>query len=470
MKAHRLAIVVLGLAIAGPWHVFGAAEQLTLSEAIGWALEQNAALEARREAVHGQRLAQDEARARRWPEVGLTTNLQHHSEPVLIGPIHEAGSSPPFDDDVASAALRLSLPLYLGGRLAAGETLAREQHVGALADLDREAQDLVYNVVATYAKALDRRSVLAALELRIRSLESEAERIAKEVGQGRAAPLNKVRVETQLSEARHEQVAERQRMEDARTVLAALLGTTTALPPLAPLKRLKLELPRTAEAAVASARSRSPAVREAQAREAASAAGLEMARSERRPQVRFHSELERITGLNAGDAENNWRVGVVLEVPLFDGGVRRKRVAQAEIGRQIGALRVQSMRTAVAAEAQQAFRAVQTAGSRINVAEQAMQESEEALRIEMLRYRHGASTVTELLSAEAAHWSATTRLHAARYDLLTAQVRLLRATGELDGEAIRDAASGQQQADVPLVQTSRRLAVAEPGPVQENAQ
>jgi outer membrane protein TolC len=61
-------------------------------------------------------------------------------------------------------------------------------------------------------------------------------------------------------------------------------------------------------------------------------------------------------------------------------------------------------------------------------------EAGEALRVETFKFRNGASTVTDLLAAEAALWTTTANRIQAEYNIVVEQARLLLAIGSLESD------------------------------------
>ena len=155
-----------------------------------------------------------------------------------------------------------------------------------------------------------------------------------------------------------------------------------------------------------------------------------IARGERLPQINLVAKAQESAG---GDWEgyDDWQMGVQLSMPLFDGDIRKRRVEQAGLEQRQNALQQEDARNRIASEIEQAFGALSEARARLEAATQGETEASEALRIETLRYHSGENTITDLLGAESALWSATASRLQAGYDITVSQARLLRATGEL---------------------------------------
>ncbi len=408
-----------------------AAGTLTLGEAMQRALERNPALKSHELEVEKQELEKEVARGQRLPRVDLNAGYTRHAYPTLVTPIREAGTFPALDRNIASIGVALSMPLYTGGRLVAGESLAQHNRDAAAHALRSAGQDLLFNVTATYTKALHLRDLQKAAQARIRALEAEEAYLVRRLAEGRAAKLELTRLQTQLSQARHDLLAIEQGERDALTLLAALLGESGRLPQLSDLTPISTVPAASAEEALARARRQHPELLRARSLEKAASANVDIAKGEQRPQLSLVASAQESAAAGDWDAYSSGQLGVQLAVPLFDGSIRKNRVAQARLERRKSELLVAQAADQVSSEVLQAAGAVDESRARLGVAAQGEREADEALAIETLRYQQGESTVTDLLGAEAALWSARVNRLQASYDAVASDARLLRATGEL---------------------------------------
>lgn len=419
-----------------------AAEPLSLARAIERALAANPTLHGHEAAVRKQALESDIARGQRWPKLDLNASYTHNAYPTLVTPIREPGVFPPLDRDISTVGLALSLPLYAGGKLVAAESLASHDREAATEALRGARQDLLFNVTATYTKALHLRDLQTAAAARVRSLEAEEAHIAQRLAQGRAAKLELIRLQTQLSQARHDLLVATQGERDALSLLAALMGTRDPLPSLVDVAPTRIALPQSRDEALGKALDRRPDLLRAQALAKAANDQVAIAKGERKPQINLIAKAQESAG-------SDWRgyddalIGVQMTVPLFDASIRRNRVAQAELERSRSELQVEQTLNELTAEVEQALGAVTESRARLDVARQSEVEAGEALRIESARYANGESTITDLLSAEAALWGARVQRLQAGYDITTSQARVLRAIGELSPGSFASAAEAR---------------------------
>ena len=131
------------------------------------------------------------------------------------------------------------------------------------------------------------------------------------------------------------------------------------------------------------------------------------------------------------DDDEFWMAGVSLQWNVFDGGRSRKHAAALDS--RAAAVRHQraDLDTLVALQVRQAWNDRGEAQNRIAVAEGAVEQANENLRVVRNRYQAGASTNVEVLEAEALREQSLSNLDDARYELVLAKLRLARATGNL---------------------------------------
>jgi outer membrane protein TolC len=124
-------------------------------------------------------------------------------------------------------------------------------------------------------------------------------------------------------------------------------------------------------------------------------------------------------------------VGVVVEWNCFDGGRRgNQSLALEQQARAVGR-NLAEAKSIVALDVRQAWLDMQETRQRIQVAHQAIAQAEENLRVVRERFNMGAGTNTEVLDAEYLRVESRYDLNQSVYDAAAADVRLLRATGDL---------------------------------------
>ncbi len=420
------------------------AAALSLPQALNQALQNNPGIERQRQQVQSEQLEKSVAEARHFPELELQAGITHYSEPTLVWPIHERGEFPPFDEDIANVGVNLRLPLYMGGKLVAAVNLAEKLIRSAEWQLQASQQELIFNIVSAYGKTLQLQQLRNAMQYRIVRLVAQHKDARERLRLGRVAELDVARIKTRLTEAHYEMAAMQQGVSNSLQLLATLMGSHEVPDGLDELPEVifssSTSLAQWNEQALAS----HPALHRAQIGIDAADERVDIARSERRPQLNLVGS-SRYLESSRGEGQDEWQVGLQLSLPLYDGSARSDRVSQAVIARQMAQLEVQELRDNLRFQVSEAYSAVTTGALQLTVAGQGLREAEEVLRIETLRYQTGASTITDLLGAEADLWNARAKQMQAHYDLIISKSRLLKTAGLLKPESFSPGTPQQRE-------------------------
>lgn len=121
-----------------------------------------------------------------------------------------------------------------------------------------------------------------------------------------------------------------------------------------------------------------------------------------------------------GSGSGDWTVGIGVRWNILRGWAGPGEVARAKAQRDAAEARAEAASRQAAVEVRSAERLLEAARQRVVVAESAAREAGEALAQARLRYRTGASAITELLDVQTAATNTTLNLLAARRDLLVA--------------------------------------------------
>jgi outer membrane protein len=119
-----------------------------------------------------------------------------------------------------------------------------------------------------------------------------------------------------------------------------------------------------------------------------------------------------------------WSLSLSLSYPIFNGFQREAGIVQADANLVSSQAKLRDARLALDANLTQAFTALEAAGSQIDVARTSVAAAQENLRMQRERYRLGASTIVDLLTAEVALNQAEVVLVQARYNYLVARAQI----------------------------------------------
>ncbi|MBI5588884.1 MAG: TolC family protein [Deltaproteobacteria bacterium] len=417
---------------------------LTISDAIQLADKQNPKIKAALSQVTAadQRITQAESGF--LPQVFFTETYSNTNNPMWAFGNRlnqEIITQPDFNPDRLNhpdsisnfnSALSMEWSVYQGGQTRIGVNQAK---------LDREAQDFFLKrtrqeVIATAATAYAG-MVLAYHHLDViqKSLETarvHLEMIRKRYENGLAVKSDLLRTQVHIAELDQDRIQAESRISMALSALNAAMGVpgdsywqlSTGLvkgePVLGPIDEW-----------IGMAQSHRPDMQYLQLQEKIAEDEVQKSRAAHLPNINLIGSYE----LNSPDFRNSgdsYTVGAMMRVNLYSGDRMSAKTRESEAMLS----RIRAMRNDMAAgievQARQAFLQAQSAWNRIFVAEAAVSQSEEGLRIVRDRYENGLLTLVSLLDAEVALQSAQTNRYRSLHDYLAARIQLSLAAGTLD--------------------------------------
>ena len=359
-------------------------------------------LEELRAAMAEAAAAADEAAARRLPALGLGATYRYASESmeseISLAPGLPSRTLSFGDGHVADVNLALSLPLYTGGELSGTAAAAAAGSRAAALRAAAAAEDLGLAVRRAFYAALGRESQLAAAELAAARLRRHVDEVAGALAAGAASEEMRLRAVTRLREAEQR----RTRAAAARDSAGVTLGRLVGLAGETVLPAGDLAASLFEDGVVPAAVGERPDLAALQAERARQDHLAAAARGRLLP--RIGGELAAHYGRPGVDQlTNDWMsyatAGVSLDWPLWDGGARSRRAAQAAARSLQAAARHRDLQEAVAAA--NAAARLDLAASREEL-DRATERAELARRIGELvgaRYERADASESEYLDA-----------------------------------------------------------------------
>lgn len=175
------------------------------------------------------------------------------------------------------------------------------------------------------------------------------------------------------------------------------------------------DLPLSLEEATAELKARGPELRAARAQERSAGAALAAEREAYLPALVVTATTGAYDSEYFPSALKRSQLAVALSWPLWDGGKRELAVARASAQRDVArAVRAERER-ATAEQMAEAYNGYVTARAGIELARTGVAVSSENYRVQLARYREGASTILDLLEAQVALSEAEAELVRSRY-------------------------------------------------------
>lgn len=334
-----------------------------------------------------------------------------------------------FEFSEGFGGLDISYELDLLGGARAGRRAAFARTMAAAFDLD--AIRLV--VEAEVSRAFVRHAVLAErIDLLDRNIGQAREleriiRVRRNAGEATRVDLGLQTMQVRALEAERLRLAEALvRTRNAMAVLAGAEAPGFAMPETA-LARLRV--PRIAPGQPAELLVRRPDIRAAEARIAAAAGDVHLARAAFLPRIRLSAAALGEAASLGGPLGVTASIGADLLAPIFNRGRIRGdfRAAQASQAESVELYRGALL--AALAEAEDALAAVQHSAAREALLEDIVAEAETTSRLARRQYLEGEIDLQRVLSAEELLVRASDARALARQERLEAAIDLYRALG-----------------------------------------
>lgn len=135
-----------------------------------------------------------------------------------------------------------------------------------------------------------------------------------------------------------------------------------------------------------------------------------------------------------GDVQNSWNAGIMLTLPLFQGGLTKGRVGEARANLLALEAQRDAMKQSILLEVNQAFADIESAAARVDVMEMTLEKARENLDIAQGRYKAGVGPYIEVTDAQLSSVNSETDHIKALYDYHLAIAQLLKAMGKTSTE------------------------------------
>jgi outer membrane protein TolC len=344
-----------------------------------------------------------------------------------------------FSRDFFAADLVVTMPLFTGGRITSEIKAAELLQRAAEHRLARTREELVFNVSSVFFAILAQREVIGSLEFSRKALQEHHKRVQDLIDAQKAAKVDLLRTEVRLADLEQQLVRERNVLAIQQRVLANLLGLKKAgqsVDPAGELALAEATVP-PADEALRRALSDRPDYLAARSALEAQAKAVDAARAGHWPTVALQGAYGGRWAAGATDhpsgtdtADDVGRVGVVVDVPVFEGGRIEARVRQEKALLAAAQERLRRLELQVQLDIETAVLNIGSAAQRVKATEKAIEQAQESLRIEREKYDLGKGSITDVLDAQSALLDSQTNYYRALADHNVASAQLRLAVGE----------------------------------------
>lgn len=425
-----------------------AQDSLSLRDAVRLSLRENKAMASTAAAIRASESRISEARSGMLPKVNYSESYARSDNPVFvfsslltqhqfgvdnfgIGPLNR----PDFLNNFQSQ-LTVDQPLYDAGQTRNAIKSAELSQKMTGEEQRRIQMEVIGATARAYYGAVLAAGLLKAAEQAVVSAEADLKRAASVRDAGMSTDADVLSIRVHLAAVNEQRINRAADLEVAKAALNDALGLPLDTPhtlttPLAVLALPDMPL----EGLERSAASTRPEARETHLATNLAQTQADGARGAMLPQVSVRGafEADRQRFVDRGGA--NWLAAISLRWNLFNGSADKARIAETSQLVKRAESDEQRTDSAVRLEVRRAYAGLKAAQQRIEVAQAAVAEAEESLRITQNRYQAGMNNVTDLLRTETAVLESRTRYLAAIHDQRVAATMLELAAGLLNADS-----------------------------------
>ncbi len=417
---NRAAVITAGLIFLQQTLAFAAPIELSLQESIEYALKNNPSIQIANEDKKKSQFSVGETKAGKIPTVSLSSGYDYSG--------NYSGANKPGS---LKNSLSMNWNLYSGG---ATEAKIEQAELGVrTADLNVEKtkQQLILDATTYYYSVLETKNMRAVNEESVNNLKAHLNIVQAKYQEGVSAKSEVLRSEVEVANAEQNLIKAQNQYELAVANLLTIMNMDAGTE-----VQLKGELTyqadtRTLDEAIARAKQNRPEIIQAQVSVDSAKKGIEIAESNKRPTVSMSASTGWNDAVLPGD-KDGWSVGAKASWNIFDAGVTKSRINQAESSVAKAKLQAEQTMDSIEQEVRQSYLNMKEAEKRLSTTEVTVNKAQEDLYIAQETYKAGVSTNLDVFDAQLAFTQAKTNHVQALYDYNVNKAKLDKAMGVKD--------------------------------------
>ena len=443
-----LAALALWLLFAVPARAASpTATPLTLPDAIAIALQHGLEHQLAQDETRQTQAAVQQTKAALYPQVSFTEAALLGDDPVYVFGSHlRQARFTTADFALPSLNTPNAVDNFItrrSGNWVVFDSFARIEHIhqaraqqaAAQKALAHADQELIARTITAYTNWVLARQLERLAQQTVNTAAALAHSSEARLQAGTTVAADAMAANVNLAMRQQAWLDAQSQTEIARAQLEAILGVdlSATQQPVPDLSTPSLALPSLQQAEEQALQHRT----DMQASNYALASqtfGVRGAKAAFGPSIHVFGDYEADKPSLVSGGNTNWMIGAEFRMNLFD-RTQAAELAAANAQKSIALDQQRSLHTAVLLEVRQAYFSAMAAEKMLAVAQSAIAQAQESLRITQNRYDAGLTTITELLRAEDAARLSRTNYWQAVAHSLTAQTELELATGTLSTQS-----------------------------------
>lgn len=421
-----------------------ATQSLSVSDAVQLAMENSPYLKAVQQQSAAEETRASEARSYRMPTVDLNAAYLRTNSPMEVFALelsqetfsmadffaNDPNHPAPITD--AMTQLRVSQPLYMGGRITAGIRAGEKMGEAGTHQLDRAEQTVIFNTRTAYLDVILADRYVELMKQMVDTVSQHVNRAEAFFETGFIMEADLLQARIALSDVQQKQIS----AENNASIARSYLNNTMGVPQdrnftLTDTFKLEKSKPVNLNKRITNGLDERPDLLAMQAKTEAARYNIDIEKAGFKPRVFLIGELNYHDSDFGGFDGESFKLMAMASFNIFNGKRTRAKVDRARAQSASATQLLKQMEQGVILQIRRAHAQVEEAKKRYAVAKLACEQALENLRIREARYQQGVERTTDLLDADVAYERAATRRLQAKFDYLKAREALDYATGEI---------------------------------------
>jgi outer membrane protein len=416
---------------------------LGLTQAVEAALENHPLVRSARLGIEQASNRTSEARAELAPKIRVSETLTRGNNPVFVfGSLLEQGrfgpqnfALPALNNPESTTNLRTALsatvPVFDGMKTAARIAQSRIGNDQALRQKENVEQRVRFEVIDDYFAVLVADATLNVASEAVRMADSDVRRARDRLDAGLAVESDLLGAQVQLAEFKQQRIQAAGDIATARALLNVAMGLPSNSRQTLTVQLLKKKFDvAEPDELVERALLHRVDFQQAESGIALAERRVSERRSEYLPELNVFASIGS-SGRNLTTGSADYTVGAGISFNLFDLG-RPARLGQALVDKRIAQTERDRVADQIRVEVVRAYNRYRSAEEQVEVAEAALSQATEGLRIIQDRYEAGLTTITDVLRAETALVRTRMNVAVSRHGHYLGYANVLLSTGELN--------------------------------------
>jgi outer membrane protein len=435
MRARILAgffLIAIAAVLSGTAHA-GEQNPLTLPECIEIALKQSPLIKSAELDLAASEETVKASKGALFPKIDI--NASHYEEwsrPVPYIQAEGRTIGVIASQYIYAWGLFLRMPVYEGGRLMGLVKISELDMAIQASRKQFTIQDLAGNVTNTFNKILQLRALRTAYMKSVEALDQQTKNTELLVKSGRSAKVDLLRIEVQLASEQQNLIRTGENIKRAQFALAYFMGVKAD--EVTEIQGRLTADEKQRDTNIDELINQRPDIVAYTRKMEQAKEKVDVAKGKRYPSIALVGTYGQKSGADVTDAKMVTEGGIVASINVFDAGIISAEIARERALFHKAEEELRQAKLKARLEVDTALSSLKESESKVMVSEKAVAQAAESLRIEELKYKTGAGTITDYLLAASAESLAQANYYQALFDYNAASTEFKRSTGTIEVE------------------------------------